>query len=111
MASQGVVAAQDHAVVEMLVDPGLDAVSHVAEVGDHAHVVEGVRGEADFDAPVVPVGLVALALVVDESVAEAEVDVFDDFVHDSAGPSCQETVRPPSTGMTAPVTKSVASTR
>ena len=55
---EGVVAAQDHAMVQILIDPGLHAAADVAKVGDHSHFVERVGGQADFDASVVAVRLV-----------------------------------------------------
>src|SRR5262249_34365221 len=68
----GVVAVQQHLVVELGVDPAADDALEQREVEHHAQRVEAVGGERDGGAAVVAVQVAALALVLQEPVAVAE---------------------------------------
>src|SRR5262249_50574474 len=70
-----VVAVQQHLVVERLVDPRAHHGFHAGKVHDHAEVVKARRGERQDGATVVPVQVAALAVVIEQAVAVAEVDL------------------------------------
>ena len=69
-----VVAMQDHAMVEVLVDPVADHVLDVREIDHHAPRVELFGLDRDDGPAVVAVQVLALAVVVEQPVAVAEVD-------------------------------------
>ena len=77
---------------------------HVPEVDNHPAAVELVRLELDLDQAVVAVGVGTGAVVVEQPVTVAEVDLDGDMEGHAIS-------LPPSTTSTCPVTKSVISTR
>lgn len=76
----GVVLVQYQAVVQVCIYPRLRDVANVGEVDDHAARVGFVGFDVDFDAPVVPVQMSTLAVVLQESVSVAEVNATGDAV-------------------------------
>ena len=76
-----VVMPEDHLVVELAVDPALDLVLDVAEVDHHVPRVEIVGPDLDLGDRVVPVGMLADPVVVEQAVPVAEFDALGDEVH------------------------------
>ena len=71
-----VVTAQDHLVIDRLVDPALDDALDVAEVADHVAIVERSRPHFDLRDGVVAVRMLADAVVVEQAVTVAELDLL-----------------------------------
>ena len=71
-----VVAAEDHLVIDRLVDPALDDSLDVAEVAHHVARVEGAGAHLDFRNGVVAVRMLADAVVVEQAMAVAELDLL-----------------------------------
>src|SRR5687767_3735016 len=104
-----VVLAEQDLVVELVVDERADRLLDVPEVDHHAALVELARPHRDLGPAVVPVQVLALALVAQQPVAVAE---RDDLRHGIAHVGLSYSMCcPPSIGMTAPVMKSVPSTQ
>lgn len=80
----GIVFAEQHFVIQFLVNPGLHDLVDVSEINYHASVVELLRHDFDFDFAVVPVKMLALAVVVDETMPIAKMDFFRYFVNNRA---------------------------
>lgn len=70
-------------MVELSVYPFLDDLLHVPEIKDHSAFVEAVGFELDLDLPVMPVGMGAFAIIVEQAMAVAEMDFFQDFIQSS----------------------------
>jgi hypothetical protein len=70
-------------VIELAIDPGLDDALDVVEVGDHIATVERVGANLDLCHGVVSVGMLADAVVIEETMAVTEVDALGDRVHSS----------------------------
>ena len=73
--------AQDHLVIELAIDPALHDALDVAEVDDHVARVELLGADLDLGHRVVPVRMLADAVVVEQPVPVAEVDALGDRVH------------------------------
>ncbi|CAK9062147.1 Spermidine synthase, partial [Durusdinium trenchii] len=71
-----VFAMQDHPVVEFGIDPGPQFCLDVAEVDEHAAVINLVSFEDDDRTAVMAVEMAALPLVVEEAVSVAELDLL-----------------------------------
>ena len=76
-----VVAVQNHAVVEMIVDPAVDAALDLVEIDDHPLPVEALGLDGDDRPAVVAVQMPALALVMQEPMAVTEVDFSGNAEH------------------------------
>ena len=70
-----------HTVIQFLVDPALHHVLDVAEVADHVAMVQRVGPDLDFRHCIVPVRMLADAVVVEQAVAVTEVNAFGDGIH------------------------------
>src|ERR1051325_3073448 len=81
MRQDGVVLVQDHAMIEVGVDPGADDALDGGEVDDHAERIEPIRLQGDDGAAVVPVQMPALAVVLQQAMAVAEADLARDLEH------------------------------
>src|SRR5262245_13128426 len=76
-----VVVPQDHLVIELPVDPPLDHPLDVAEIADHIPVVERAGADLDLGDGVVAVGMLTDAVVVEQTMAVAEVDALGNAIH------------------------------
>ena len=76
-----IVVPQQHLVIELLVDPALDDALDVAEVADHVAVVERAGPDLDLGGRIVPVRMLADAVVVEQPMAVTELDSLGDGVH------------------------------
>src|SRR6187431_425937 len=79
--NERIVLPQDHLVIELLIDPALDDAFDVAEVSDHVAAVESGGPDMDLDNRVVPVRVLAHAVVIHQSMAVAELDPLGHGVH------------------------------
>jgi len=77
---QGVLPMQKHLVIQFGIDPGLDDLVDVAEIDDHAPMVEMLADNLHFNSAVVAVEMTTLPLIVEQAMAVAEIDVFSDSV-------------------------------
>ena len=77
---QRIVMPQQHLVIELLVDPALDDALDVAEVADHVAVVERAGADLDLGGGIVPVRMLADAVVVQQPMAVAEFDALGNGV-------------------------------
>src|SRR4029079_13831147 len=73
----------EHLVIDLAIDPALDDALDVAEVADHVALVERVGAHFDFGDGVVPVWVLAHAVVIEEAMAVTEIDTFGDRIHDN----------------------------
>src|SRR3954471_24928784 len=73
-----VVAPKYHLVIDRLIDPALDDTLDVAEVADHVAIVECAGAHFDFRDRVVAVRVFADAVVVEQPMAVAELDLLGD---------------------------------
>src|SRR5215471_5728128 len=69
---QRIVVAQQHLVIELAIDPPLHDPLNIAEVAYHVPLVELTGAHFDFSDRVVPVRVLADAVVVEQAVAVAE---------------------------------------
>jgi hypothetical protein len=72
---------QDHLVIELSIDPALHDPLDVAEVDHHVARIERIGANLDLGNGVVPVRMLADAVVVEQSMPVAEVDALGDGVH------------------------------
>ena len=79
-----VVAAKQHVVIQVVVDPLLDGLLDVAKIDQHASRVEIRALEGDDGTAVVPMKVTAFAVVVEQPVAVAKLDLARDSKHDRA---------------------------
>src|SRR5262249_50833844 len=77
----GVVAVQQHAVVEVRVDPGADDAFDAREVHDHPQRVELAGFQRDDGAAVVAVQVAALAVVVEQAMAVTKTEFTRHAIH------------------------------
>ena len=77
---QRILPVQEHLVIQFGIDPGFDHLVDVAEIDDHAPVVQMVAGDLHFNPAVVAVEVTAFPLIVEQAMAVAEIDVFSDSV-------------------------------
>lgn len=70
-----------HVVVEFGVYPGFCVVPDIAEITDHSQFIENHRLQPDYSGCIVAMQMTALACVVEQAVAIAEVDLFGNGVH------------------------------
>lgn len=68
-------------MIELLVDPGLQASLDVAEVDHHAPFIERLRFERDQGPGIMAMQVPALAVIVEQPVPVAETDLLDDAEH------------------------------
>ena len=73
---QRVVAAKNHLVIQLAIDPGLHDPLDIVEVGHHVARVERLGLDLDFSDGVVSVRMFADAVVVEQPMAVAEVDTL-----------------------------------
>jgi hypothetical protein len=73
---KGVVFAENHLVVEFAIDPSLDNPLDVGKVADHVAVVERSAADLDFGNGVVPVRVLTDAIVIEQTMAVAELNFF-----------------------------------
>ena len=78
--NQGIFPVQEHLVIQFGVNPGLDYLVDVAEVHDHAPMVEMVADNLHFNSAVMAVEMATFALIVEQAMTVAEIDVFGDSV-------------------------------
>src|SRR3990172_4510252 len=78
---QRIVLAQQHLVIELLVDPVLDHALDVAEVAHHIAAVELAGTHLDLGDCVVPVRVLADPVVVEQPMTVTEIDAFSDRIH------------------------------
>ena len=71
-----VVFAQNHLVIELAVDPPLDNPLDVGKIADHVAAVERAAGDFDFGHRVVAVRMLADAVVIEQAVAVAELNLL-----------------------------------
>ena len=83
-----VVAMQDHAVIERLVNPAAYDALNLREIEHHAHLVEFLCFQGDDRPTVVPVQVFALAFVIEQAMPIAEIDFASDSIH--GGPRLYE---------------------
>ena len=74
---------QEHRVIEVVINPPLHMLLDVAEIDQHAPVIQFVRFENDDGLAVVSVEVAALALVVEQAMAVAEVDFSGNAIHEN----------------------------
>ena len=77
---QRILPMQEHLVIQLGIDPGLDHLVDVAEIHDHAPVVQMIADNFNFNFAVVAVEMTTLPLVVEQAMAVAEIDVLGDSV-------------------------------
>ena len=77
---QGILPMQEHLVIQFGIDPGLDHLVDIAEIHDHAPVVQVLADNLHFNPAVVTVEMTTLSLVVEQAMAVAEIDVLGDSV-------------------------------
>ena len=77
---QRILSMQEHLVIQFGIDPGLDHLVDVAEIHDHAPVVQMIADNFHFNSAVVAVEMTTLPLVVEQAMAVAEIDVLGDSV-------------------------------
>src|SRR5215208_7478728 len=73
-----VVATKHHLVVNRLINPALDDALDVAEIADHVAIVERAGAHFDFRDRVVAVRVFADAVVVEQAMAVAELELLGD---------------------------------
>ncbi len=78
---QGIVATEQHVMIEILVDPGVDYPLDLSEIDQHAATVECLTLERDHCPAVVAVKVAALAIVVQEPMPVTELDFTCDPEH------------------------------
>ena len=77
-----VVTAEQHVVIQVLVDPLLHGLLDVAEIDEHPSRVELRALESDDCTAVVPVQMTAFSVVVEQAVAVTKLDLARDSKHD-----------------------------
>jgi hypothetical protein len=65
----------------LAIDPSFDDALDIAEIGHHIASVEGVGPDFDFRNRVVAMRVLAHAVVIEESMAVAELNPLGDRVH------------------------------
>ena len=78
---QRIIVTEDHLVIELAIDPLLDDQFDVAEITDHVPRIERVGPNFDFGNGVVAMGMFACAIVVEETMAVAEIYALGDRIH------------------------------
>ncbi len=68
-------------MVEILVDPALDAALDLGEIHQHPLGIQGLGFERDQNAAVVAVEVPAFPIVIDQAVTIAERDLASDSIH------------------------------
>ena len=68
-------------MIDVFVDPALDHTLDVAEVAHHIAIVERARADFDLGNRVVAVWMLANAIVIEQSMAVAELDFLGHGVH------------------------------
>jgi hypothetical protein len=72
---------QDHAVIELAIDPAFHRVFDVGEIGHHVAAVERVGLNLHLYDRIVAVRMFADAVVIEEPVTVTEIQAFGDRVH------------------------------
>ena len=72
---------EKHLVIQLVVNPSLDNALDIAEVGHHVPTVERVGANLDFRDGIVPVRMLADAVVIEEAMSVAEIDALGDRIH------------------------------
>ena len=75
---QRIIVTEDHLMVELAIDPRLDDPLDVAEITDHVTRIERATPNFDLGHGVVAVRVFTHTVVVEETMAVAEVDAFGD---------------------------------
>jgi hypothetical protein len=78
---QRIVLPEDHSVIQLTVDPAFHNPLDVAEVANHVASIEGIVPYLDFSHRVVSVRVLADAVIVQQSMAVAELDALGHGVH------------------------------
>jgi len=73
---QRIVVTEQHLVIELFVNPSFHEALDVAEVADHVAAIEVPRADFDLGYRIVPVGMLADAVVIEQAVAVAEIDAL-----------------------------------
>ena len=73
---------QDHPVIQLIVNPTVHHALDVTKVEHHAAVVERRRFERNDHAAVVPMQVLALAIVIEQAMAVTKVDLTSDAKHE-----------------------------
>ena len=76
---------EQHAVIDLAIDPPLHNPLDVAEVAHHVATVQLQRADLDLGDRVVTVRMLTDAFVIQQAVAVAELDPFGDGVHRVSG--------------------------
>ena len=76
-----IVPPQDHAVIQLAIDPALHDSFDVAEIDDHVSRIETVGLNVDLDDGVMAVRMLTDTLVVHQPMAVAELDPLGNGVH------------------------------
>src|SRR5437867_9556924 len=78
---QRIVVTQQHFVIDLLIDPALDDSLDIAEVAHHVAAVELSGAHFDFCDRIVPMRMLADAVVVEQPMAITEINTFSDRIH------------------------------
>lgn len=78
-----IVAMQDHAVIEIVVDPASDDAFDIREVDHHAAIIELGRLDRDHGSPIVAVQILALAVVIEQSMPVTKINFPANSIHDA----------------------------
>jgi hypothetical protein len=76
-----IVVPQDHLVIQLAIDPRLEGAFDVREIHHHVPRVQRLGGNVDLDHRIVAVQVPAHALVVEKTMAIAEVETLSDAKH------------------------------
>jgi hypothetical protein len=79
---QRIIVAQEHAMIERLINPALHDTLDIAEIDHHAQGIKAFRRQVDGDFAIMAMRHATLPLIVHQPVAVAEVEIFRNFVHD-----------------------------
>src|SRR2546428_4933797 len=80
MRNDRIVLAEDHLVIQLRVNPGLDSGLDLLKIDDHPARVESFTLQLYFYTPIVTVKILTLSLVVQQAVPVTEVDDLGDRV-------------------------------
>ena len=76
-----IVLAQDHAMIQILVDPLFHHALDFTEIDNHGALIEAFPFKLDFDSAVMTVKKSAFAIVVEQAVPVTKIDFLGDAIH------------------------------
>ena len=76
-----IVLAQDHAMIQIFVDPLFHHAFDFAKIDNHAALIEAFAFKLDLDSAVMTVKKSAFPVVVEQTVPVTKIDFFGDAIH------------------------------